>query len=514
MRKLAFFAILLFAGSCLAQPVFDIVQTDAGKISGSKSRDGAIHVFKGIPFAAPPVGELRWKPPQPVQPWQDIKACANFAASPMQMKPTSFGVYTEEFLIRPEPISEDCLYLNVWTGAKSKGQGLPVLVWIYEGGFVTGGTNVPIYDGEAIAKKGVIFVSIPYRLGIFGFLAHPELSNESPEHASGNYGLMDLIAALQWIKRNIAAFGGDPDRVTIAGQSAGSMDINFLVASPLAKSLFRRAIAESGANFLPGGFGAVSLDSAEKTGMAATKSLHVSTLAELRKLSAEELLKQSFMRPIIDGYVLPATVATTFESGKDNSIDLMTGWNKDDGFAGAPKTASNYKLQIENHYGNEAPAFLRLYPAGTDSAAAVSQMRIARDEMFGAQNYQWANYQASNHRKIYLYRFTRAMPATAAFKKYGAFHTAEVAYALNNLPCVNRPFEQADRRLADLMSSYWANFAKTGDPNESGLPKWPLYQPDHKDVMFLDIQPTAGPLADKDALDFMVKQAGTALKKQ
>src|SRR5579863_6920032 len=227
-------------------PALSEAKTDAGMVSGIKNSTGDVTAFKGIPFAAPPVGDLRWKAPQPVQHWDGIKKCDSFGPSPMQLKPFPFIVYTSEFLIPENPIGEDCLYLNVWTGAKSKAEKRPVFVWIYGGGFSSGGSACPIYDGEALAKKGIIFVSINYRVGVFGFFAHPELTKESPDKASGNYGLLDQIAALKWVKKNIAAFGGDPDKVTIAGQSAGSMSVNALVASPLTKGLFKRAIAESG----------------------------------------------------------------------------------------------------------------------------------------------------------------------------------------------------------------------------------------------------------------------------
>jgi para-nitrobenzyl esterase len=243
MKRLIILSVFLATiYSATAQTAFNVVQTDAGKISGTISEDKSIHIFKGIPFAAPPVGDLRWKAPQPVTLWNGVKECADFSKSPIQGKPNEFGVYTREFLIKDEPLSEDCLYLNVWTGAKTPTEKRPVMVWIYGGGFVSGGTNVPIYDGEALAKKGIILVSINYRVGILGFLAHPELTKESPNHTSGNYGLMDQLAALKWVQKNIAAFGGDPANVTIAGQSAGSMSVNDLVASPLSRGLFNKAI--------------------------------------------------------------------------------------------------------------------------------------------------------------------------------------------------------------------------------------------------------------------------------
>lgn len=506
MKRLIILSLFLLSAYCAnAQSDLNIIQTNAGKISGTVSEDKSVHIFKGIPFAAPPVGELRWKAPQPVTPWSDVRQCASFAKSPIQSKPNEFGVYTREFLIKDEPLSEDCLYLNVWTGAKTSAEKRPVMVWIYGGGFVSGGTNVPIYDGEALAKKGIILVSIPYRVGILGFFAHPELTKESPNHTSGNYGLMDLLAALKWVQKNIAAFGGDPANVTIAGQSAGSYGVNYLVASPLAKGYFSKAIAESGAHMLPGKGSGVSLAEAEKEGIAAAGELHAATLADLRKLSPEELLKQNNFRPIIDGYFLPQVPADIFSANKENQVPLLTGWNEDDAFMGGIKNASDYTIGITKRFG-KAPEVLKLYPGTTDAEAERSQIRISRDQMFGVQNYSWVNQQSAKGKaKVYLYRFTRRLPATEAFKKYGAFHTGEVAYVFNNLKFLNRPFEPVDHQLAETISSYWVNFVKTGNPNGTGLPLWPAYNNATSQAMYLGEKPGAKPLEDKASLEFMVK---------
>ncbi|RYU89209.1 carboxylesterase family protein [Mucilaginibacter terrigena] len=508
MKRLLLLPLILLSFGCSAQTAFDVVQTDAGKISGTTSEDKSVHIFKGIPFAAPPVGELRWKAPQPVAHWIDVKQCTEFAKSPMQGKPNEFGVYTREFLIKDEPLSEDCLYLNVWTGAKAPTEKRPVMVWIYGGGFVSGGTNVPIYDGEALAKKGGILVSIPYRVGVLGFLAHPELTKESPNHASGNYGLMDLLAALKWIKTNIAAFGGDPNNVTIAGQSAGSMAVNSLVASPLGKGLFQKAIAESGASFITGPFGGSTLKRAEENGVKTAQILGAASLAELRKLPAEALLKQFGGGPIIDGYVLPESIAAIFAAGKENQVPVLTGWNADDAFIGKMKDAATYQADAKKRYGARAAEFLKLYPGATDAEAERSQINISRDQTFGVQNYTWAKVQSAKGKaKVYLYRFTRRLPATEDFKKYGAFHTGEVAYVFNNLKFLNRPFEPVDNELANTISSYWVNFAKTGNPNGTGLLAWPAYNNTTSQVMYLGEKPAAKTLADKAALEFMVKDA-------
>jgi para-nitrobenzyl esterase len=456
------FFLLLCAWCCITSPAAAQVKIDGGTISGATNAAGDIHVFKGIPFAAPPVGALRWKAPQPVKPWTGIKACTAFGPSPMQDAPEPFSMWTEEFLIRKEPIGEDCLYLNVWTGAKAATEKRPVLVWIYGGGFGSGGANCPIYDGEAMAKKGIIFVSINYRVGIFGFFAHPELTKESGHNASGNYGLMDQIAALKWVQKNIAAFGGDPSNVTIAGQSAGSMSVNALIASPLAKNLFHRAIGESGAMFTNDN---LPLAKAEEAGINVMTTLKAASLKDLRAIPADSLqhightLRHS---PIIDGYVLPEPIVTIFKAGKETKVDLLTGWNQDEGL------------------------------------------------FFGLQNYTWANIQAAQGTPVYLYRFVRKPPATGEYVKYGAFHTGEVPYAYDNLQFVRRPWEPVDHTLATEMSAYWANFTATGDPNGQGLPRWDRYTTGNKQVMFLDTTSKSGPLPDADTLDNAFKKQSVA----
>jgi para-nitrobenzyl esterase len=484
---------------------FERVKVDGGIISGTINTACDIHIFKGIPFAATPVGNLRWKEPQPVIPWKGLKECIAFGASPMQGSPIPFGPWSAEYLIPKKPISEDCLYLNVWTGAASPKEKRPVIVWIYGGGFMSGGAGCEIYHEEAMAKKGIIFVSINYRVGIFGFFAHPELTKESIHHASGNYGLMDQIAALQWVRKNIAAFGGDPNNVTIAGQSAGSMSVNCLVASPLCKRLFKHAIAESGASFLKGVFtGMPTLKQAEDAGLKTGASL-----TDLRKMPATELMKkeQSIRGVIIDLYVLPQSIAELFAAGKQNDVDLLTGWNEDDGVQfGNLKTAEEFKKQVEQQYGNDAGTFLKLYPAATDDEAAAAQAHIARDMTFGIQNYTWANIQAENSKhKVYLYHFTRRLPATGDYVKYGAFHTGEVAYAYDNLAFVHRcPWEPVDHELATVMSTYWANFAKTGNPNGPGFPEWPAYNTRDYTTMILGETQIAKPLPGKAGLDFLL----------
>ncbi len=497
---------------------FDTVKIEGGTVSGTLNAAGDIHIFRGIPFAAPPVGDLRWKAPQPVKSWSGVRKCDAFGPSPMQGTPNPFGPWSAEFLIPKEPISEDCLYLNVWTGRRFAGaksaaekrpqDRLPVLVWIYGGGFGSGGAGCTIYDGEATAKKGVVFVSVNYRVGPFGFFAHPELTKESGKNASGNYGLMDQIAGLAWVKKNIAAFGGDPNNVTIAGQSAGSMSVNCLVASPVANNLFNKAIAESGASIARP---MSTLGQAEESGLKVMQTLGASSLAELRAKPAGEILQKgqgSVRGPIVDGYVLPQSIADIFAAGKQNNIALLTGWNEDEGMSsGPPKKAEAFRKQIEEQYGANASEFLKHYPATTDEEAAAAQVNVSRDMTFGAQNYAWANAESSRGKKVYVYRFTRKLPATGEYAKYGAFHTGEVAYAYDNLKFIDhqlRPLDQTDADLAKTMSVYWANFIKTGNPNGKGLPQWPAYGTKDKQIMVLGNTPKAAALSDGAALDFLL----------
>jgi para-nitrobenzyl esterase len=486
-----------------------IVNTSNGPVSGTSDASGAISIYKGIPFAAPPVGDLRWKAPQPVKPWTQVKACIAFGPSPMQYKPVPFSMWTEEFLIAKEPISEDCLYLNVWTPAKTASEKRPVLVWIYGGGFGSGGSSAPIYDGEAMAKKGIVFVSINYRVGIFGFFSHPELTKESGHQASGNYGLMDQIAALEWVRKNISAFGGDPEKVTIAGQSAGSMSVNCLVASPRTKGLFSGAIAESGA-FFTRNRGMTTLSSAEKQGMETAVALGDGSIASLRKIPAAVLLQKAkgSHGPVIDGYILPASIPGIFEAGRENHVNLLTGWNQDEGFlSDGIKNAADYRKDAEEKYGSDAKKFLGFYPGKTDAEAAESQLKISRDRTFGVQNYSWANLQARQSKNpVYVYRFIRKPPATGEYVKYGAFHTGEVPYAYDNLQFVNRPWQPVDHQLAKIMSSYWANFASTGNPNGAGLPEWPAYNLATRQIMALNENPSAEEMPDYKALDFLYEK--------
>ena len=394
--------------------------------------------------------------------------------------------------------SEDCLYLNVWTAGAKAGEQRPVMVWIYGGGFTSGSGDVPVYDGSGLARKGAVMVTFNYRVGVFGFFAHPELTAESGHNASGNYGLLDMIAALEWVHRNISEFGGDPGNVTIAGQSAGAFAVNYLMASPVAKGLFHRAIAESGAAFLP----APPLHEAEAAGAK------LGTIPELRAKPAQELLRPagaSRPSPIVDGYVVPEPVPAIFAAGRQNDVPLLTGWNADDGVSFGPApTAAAFRENAQRTYGELSAAFLKAFPAASDEEAAKSQHALGRDQIFAWQECAWARAQAGTGKsKIFLYYFDRTPPGTPEQIKYGAFHSGEIAYALNTLSRWDRPWTEADRKLAHQMSSYWVNFARQGDPNGPGLPPWPAYTRGNERAMRLGESVQPGPLPDRPQLDFL-----------
>ena len=507
-----FFAVSLVVFSLNAHSQAQIVKTENGLVEGFADKTDNIQLFKGIPFAAQPVGNLRWKAPQPAVNWPGVRACREFGPSAMQNKPAPFMYWSSEFLIPEQPISEDCLYLNVWTGAKAASEKRPVLVFIHGGGFRSGGGACPIYDGKAMAKKGVVFVTINYRVGVFGFLAHPELSQESGHNASGNYALLDMIAALKWVQKNIAAFGGNPANVTIAGQSAGAFAVNFLTASPMAKGLFHRAIAESGGSFVTSPIRPnLTMSGAEQLGVAFAKSLNASSINELRAKSAEEIQKTQggLSAPIVDGYVVPRRIFDAFASSQQNDVPTIVGWNGDDKTMGQPIKADAFREQVNKRFGNQAEAYMAVYPGQNDAEAAQSQGNSNRDESFGIQDYIWARMQSSKGKSpVYVYNFNRKVPAHTPQMQHGAFHTGEVPYAYNNLHTVDRPWEPVDQQIADAMSSYWVNFAKTGNPNGKGLTTWPAYKPTAESVLVIDKTIETRPLPTKAQLAFWEQYYG------
>jgi para-nitrobenzyl esterase len=478
------------------------VKTTGGLLQGTAGRDSSIRVFKGVPFAAPPVGDLRWQAPKPAAPWQGVRQATEVGAHCVQGP--IFGD-----IVFNRPASEDCLFLNVWTPAKAAGERLPVMVWIHGGGFQAGAGPEPRHDGEAFARKGVVLVTLNYRLGVFGFFAHAELTKESGRNASGNYGLLDQIAALQWVKENIAAFGGDPGNVTIFGESAGSFAVSALMASPPARGLFHKAIGESGAFFTAGEQGALTLRSlaaSEANGAKFAAAAGADSLAALRAKPAEDVLKvalktQPWFAPILDGYALTQDVYAVYAAGKQSQVPLLAGWNADEIRAGIvlgqKPTAQVFTDQTRKRFGTHADAVLKVYPAANDPEALESAAELGGDMFIGYSTWKWIEMHAETGRApVYRYSFDRKIPVapgtvingtTATSRDVGARHAGEIEYvfgALDSLPKV--PWEPIDRTLSNAITTYWANFARTGDPNGPGVPKWPKYDPKSPRVMHLD----------------------------
>ncbi len=489
------------------------VKVDGGLVSGAPGKDPSVTAFKGIPFAAPPAGALRWKAPAPLVAWKGIRKADSFGPSCIQTIAKERKPWTYEFMTHGE-ISEDCLSLNVWTAAKSADEKRPVYVYFYGGGFNEGSGAVPVYDGEGLARKGIVVVTTNYRVGVLGFLSHPELSAETSPKASGNYGLLDQIAALHWVQNNIRAFGGNPASVTIGGQSAGGMSVHSLIASPLAKGLFHRAIVQSGGSTIGGAgisLGGRNLADAEKDGLKFAESKGAKSLAELRAMSWQTLTAPAgasaspapMLRfsPIVDGYVLPAAAQQVVIEGKQNDVPVLTGQNTGElGGLMAPQarmTAESFAKQARQRYRDAAEEFLKLYPAATDAEAEAAQAKSSRDQAMVAM-YLWAQQRAKTAKtKAFIYLWDHTLPGPDA-AQYGAFHTGEVPYVMNTLYMSDRPFVAADRKIAEMMSSYWANFIAAGDPNGKGLNRWPEVG-DKKEVMELGDVTQPVPLAGSDA---------------
>ncbi len=492
----------------LVFPLFGAIQepikVEGGLVSGTPGWGWGVREYLGIPFAAPPVGELRWKPPQPVAPWQGVRAADRFSPACMQRAQNPNSGSWNRGLINT---SEDCLYLNVWTPAASASERLPVLVWIYGGGGVSGSTAEPIYDGNAIAKKGVVVVSMNYRVNVFGWFAHPELTKESPHHASGNYGSLDQLAGVRWVKNNIAQFGGDPSKITIWGESGGSRSVNFLAASPLFRGLARGAIAESHTTFGR----MMTPPEAEANGVKFADAIGKRSLAELRATPAKDLLEASVKNPqglngaIVDGWFLPADIYTIYSEGKQNDLALITGGTNDEGGnigrtgsaaggggggAAAPDSLASYTEWAKRTFGARAEALLKLYPASDDAQAKKAWHDVYRDINFAGHR-TWARLQSTTGKSpVWLYLFSHVPPhpegnGNNPRPPVGAVHFSEVIYVFNNLRMKDYPWTNLDRNVADTMSTYWTNFAKTGNPDSPGLANWPVYNP--KDEYLLNI---------------------------
>jgi para-nitrobenzyl esterase len=454
------------------------VRIAEGSLAGTLSADGAVAAFKGVPFAAPPIGAQRWRAPQPAAAWQGVRKADAFGANCTQNIVEARKPWTSEFMAHG-PTAEDCLYLNVWTPAAAAGERHPVYVYIHGGANTEGSGSVPVYDGSGLASKGLVVVTINYRLGAFGFLAHPDLTQEASYHASGNYGLLDQIAAVKWVKANAAAFGGDPAQITIAGQSAGAFGVRNLIVSPLAKGQFQRAIAESGVSL--GGFGASrTLADAEQDGVRFARAKNAASIAELRALPTSQIAAPPVggvpirWGTIVDNYALLAAEADALASGAYNDVPVLAGMNRDEGGAVPQPTVTGeaFRKQAAQRYGDRAAEFLKLYGAASDDEARAAQNASARD-ISRVTTSMWMSVRAGTSKTAaYTYFWDHTLPGPDA-AQYGAFHTSEVPYAMNTLAFSNRPFTADDTRIADTMSSYWANFAAHGDPNGTGLPRWP-----------------------------------------
>jgi para-nitrobenzyl esterase len=479
-------ALAAFGPRAMAQ--ITRVRVAGGTISGTVV-DG-LSEFKGIPFAAPPVGALRWKAPQPVRPWHGVRQTTAFGPACMQVAFGGGGGPVPKGI----SVSEDCLYLNVWTPAKKSGGKLPVIAWIYGGGFTGGMTSTPLYDGTHFAQKGVVFVSISYRVGSFGFLATPELSRESG-HGSGNYGLLDQITGLKWIRRNISKFGGDPAKVTLLGHSAGAFSVSMLAASPLAKGLFRAVIAESGSNFTPpenspwAGTTIETLKMSEIAGEEWLKSLGATNLKEARALPAAKLLAAQRAKgaarfwPPVDGYVITGDQYELWTHGHFNDTPILVGDVSDEaaGFGVRKTEPAAFEAMVRRGYGMEANAILAAYPHATDAEATRSNTQLSSDTIFDWNQYTWARLESSyGKRKAYMYYFN--LPT--ARDPNGSSHGQEVAYVFGNLGGPGRPApSKKDWAISHEMQSYWVNFAKTGNPNGPGLLDWPAFQESSPIVM-------------------------------
>jgi para-nitrobenzyl esterase len=495
---------IVLATAVLLTPYFAemkrAVRTESGLVSGVAATDASVIVFKGIPYAEPPLGNLRWTAPRPPLRWDGVRNADHFSDACAQIFPKA------DF-----PKSEDCLCLNVWTPAKSRGAGLPVMVCIHGGGLMVGSPREALYDGEELARKGVVVVTVNYRLGIIGFFAHPELTKESPHHASGNYGLLDQLAALQWVHRNIAAFGGDPKKVTTFGESAGAFSVNSHVASPLSNGLFRAAISESGG--VGAGFGRTelpSLEESEKKGVTLAESLGAHSLAELRAMPAEKLLPAGgFPQANVDGWFFPESAASLFKEGKENKLPILLGSNSDEGqhFVRSVLPASEYIERAQKDYGDDATKFLTLYPSDSDEAAKISQQHQFSDRTALATRNLAADI-ARRGTKVYLYYF--AYQDGGAYDtetptlglRLGADHGGELWYVFGVLNHWKTAVPETDLKMQDTVMSYWTNFATTLDPNGADLPLWKPVESNNQ-VMVVDERVGMQPHPRAAQLDFL-----------
>jgi para-nitrobenzyl esterase len=514
----AFASILVaftFAGMHAALAA-DRVKTANGVLESTIPPKDGVRSFKGIPFAEPPTGNLRWREPQPVKNWKGVRRADNFG--PRCMQRTAPGA---DYWFRSNGMSEDCLYLNVWTPAKSDKERLPVLVYIFGGGFQNGDGSEPRYDGENMARQGIVTVTVNYRTNIFGFFVHPELIKESPRHAAGNYGLLDQAAALQWVHKNIAAFGGDPKRITIAGESAGSISVSALMASPLSRGLIAGAIGESGA--MTSSLPPQPLAEAEQTGLKFAAAAGANTLADLRAMSAEQIQAALAKAPglrfstALDGYFLPKPLIAIYEAGEQAKVPLLAGSNTQEGPArmvlgDADPTPEALANGIRRLYGDKADEIIKAYAAATPDEVYEAAMHLASARFVGFSTWKWTElHMKTSGKPVYRYLYAHPRPdylgmpgetrppAAPSGQRSGgprgAVHSAEIQYAMGNLDLDKRyEWTPADYEVSKTMQAYFANFIKTGDPNGPGLAEWPPYRPDNNyQRMRIDVTSRAEP---------------------
>jgi para-nitrobenzyl esterase len=510
-----------------------IIDTKNGKIEGSLDSSG-IRSFKGIPFAAPPVGKLRWKAPQPVKNWAGVKKTQRFG--PRAVQPPIFG----DMNFRSDGMSEDCLYLNVWAPADPGKKNLPVLVYFYGGGFVAGDGSEPRYDGDSIAHFDIVAVTVNYRLNVFGFLAHPELTSESANKASGNYGLLDQAAALKWVSENISAFGGDPQKITIAGESAGSVSVSAQMASPLSKKYIAGAIGESGS--LLGTLSAIPLGRAEQTGVEYAKSIGAENLEELRSIDADSIVNSATrfgpfrFAMTVDGYFFPREPLAIYEAGEQARVPLLVGWNSEEsnyrGLLGNSKPDKmNFEKKVRELYGKDAEEILRVYTAASDAEVEQVATELAGDRFIGYSTWKWADvHLKTSGQPVYRYLFERPRPDIRTEmgdvvpglaggvqknttgekppRAKGAVHSAEIEYAMGNLSSNHvYAWEEDDYKVSRLMQQYFVNFIKTGNPSGKGLPQWPPATSSEVPVMHINVESGANPEANSDRYQLLDRLA-------
>lgn len=466
-----------------ASPASLKVKTKQGKVEGTMN--GQVRAFLGIPYATPPVGSLRWKPPVPAAKWKGVRSAKEFGSHCMQ--PTLYA----DMIFRDPGISEDCLTLNVWTPATDKVAKLPVMVWIFGGGFIAGGTSEPRQDGANLARNGIIVVTMNYRLGIFGFFAHDALAAESGRNAAGNYGLLDQTAALQWVQHNIKAFGGDPGNVTLFGESAGSFSVSAQMASPLAKGLFQRVIGESGGAFSSGSIGFPPMKQAAAADAEFARTiLSATSLEQLRAIPAADLMAAAAKKPEygppvrfapdVDGYFLPESVPSIFAASKQNDVPMLVGWNRDEGGFASKATVASLAVDLNKQFGDRAAEALKVYPAADDAQAIRSASDLAGDRFIAYSTWRWLEAQVTSGKQpVYRYRFDLVSPADPNHPGgLAAYHSSEIPYVFGDLDLLKGfALRPEDYQLSQQMQKYWTNFARTGNPNGDGLPQWPTYTP-------------------------------------